>query len=166
MRKSDDEKSASLMLKFESPCNLRWTHYLLLLKIDNEAERDFFEIESANNNWSVRELDKQYDSSIYERLALSRDKEAMKELSRKGQLISKPSDTIKEPYVLDFTGFEENDKYKEADFESAIINKLEHFLTELGKGFCLLADNKELQLKMSISMLIWFSIIDCFNVLC
>lgn len=135
MRKSDKEKSASPMRKIESPFNLSWTHYLLLQKIEKEEERNFYEIEAINNNWSVRELERQYDSSLYERLVLSRDKEGIKELSRKGQVVSKPIDTIKEPYILDFLGLQERGEYSESDLETAIINKLEHFLMELGKGF-------------------------------
>lgn len=165
MRKSDDEKSASPMLKFESHFTLSWTHYLLLLKIDNEDERDFYEIESANNNWSVRELERQYDSSLYERLVLSRDKEAIKELSRKGQFISKPSDTIKEPYVLDFLGLEERDKYTESDLETAIINKLEHFLTELGKGFLFVGRQQRITIEdehFYVDLVFYNRLLQCF----
>lgn len=129
------EISASAMRKFESPFKLSWTHYLQLIKIDNDEERKFYEIEAVNNAWSVREFERQYDSSLYERLVLSRDKSGIKKLSEKGQIITKPSEAVKDPYVLDFLGLEEQDKYTESDLETAIINKLEHFLTELGKGF-------------------------------
>jgi len=165
MRKSDDAKSASPMLKFESPFNLSWTHYLLLLKIDNEDERDFYEIESATNNWSVRELERQYDSSLYERLVLSRDKEAIKELSKKGQLISKPIDAIKEPYVLNFLGLEEKDKYSESDLETAIINKLEHFLTELGKGFLFFGRQQRITIEdehFYVDLVFYNRLLQCF----
>jgi hypothetical protein len=84
--------------------NLSWSHYLKLMRIDNENERRFYEIECINNGWSVRELDRQFDSALYERLALSRDKKAMKTLSVKGQIIEKPEDAIKNPYILEFTG--------------------------------------------------------------
>jgi len=135
LRKSENEISASPLRKFDFPFKVSWSHYLQLIKIDRAEERDFYEIEAANNNWSVRELERQFNSSLYERLVLSRDKEGVKELSRKGQVITKPIDTIKEPYVLDFLGLEEREKYTESDLETAIINKLEHFLMELGKGF-------------------------------
>jgi len=134
-RKSGVEKSASVVRKFESPFKLSWTHYTKLLKIDDDAERDFYEIEAVNSNWSVRELERQFNSSLFERLALSRDKQAIKKLSEKGQIISSPIDTIKDPYVLDFLGLEKQNKYTETDLESAIIDKLEQFLRELGKGF-------------------------------
>ncbi len=135
LQKLENEKSASALRKSEIPFKLSWSHYLQLIKIDNVEERNFYEIEAANNNWSIRELERQYDSSLYERLVLSRDKKGVKELSTKGQVISKPIDTIKEPYVLDFLDLKEQNEYSESDLETAIINKLEHFLKELGKGF-------------------------------
>lgn len=165
MRKSDMEKSASPMRKFESPFILSWTHYLQLIKIENEEERNFYEIEAVNNNWSVRELERQYDSSLYERLVLSRDKEGVKELSRKGQVVTKPIDTIKEPYVLDFLGLEEKDKYTESDLETAIINKLEHFLTELGKGFLFVGRQQRITIEdehFYVDLVFYNRLLQCF----
>lgn len=115
--------------------NLSWSHYLKLMRIDNKDERNFYEIESIKNNWSLRELQRQFDSALYERLVLSRDKKAVKELSEKGQVIENPKDTIKDPYVLEFIGLPENSKYSETKLEQKIIDKLEHFLLELGKGY-------------------------------
>lgn len=115
--------------------NLSWSHYLNLMRIENKAERDFYEIEAFKNNWSLRELRRQFDTSLYERLALSRDKEAIKELSEKGQIIENPEDTMKDPYVLEFVGLPENSRYLETDLEQKIIDKLEQFLLELGKGY-------------------------------
>lgn len=114
---------------------LSWSHYLILMRISNIEERQFYEIEAFNNNWSLRELRRQLDSALYERLVLSRDKESVKELSLKGQMIEKPIDVIKDPYVLEFLGLPEKHEYSENDLESEIINKLEMFLLELGKGF-------------------------------
>ena len=165
MRKSDEEKSASTMRKIESPFNLSWTHYLQLIKIENEEERNFYEIEAVNNNWSVRELERQYDSSLYERLVLSRDKEGIKELSRKGHVVTKPIDTIKEPYVLDFLGLEEKDKYTESDLETAIINKLEHFLTELGKGFLFVGRQQRITIEdehFYVDLVFYNRLLQCF----
>ena len=105
------------------------------MRIENPEERKFYEIESIKNNWSLRELRRQFDTSLYERLALSRDKKAIKELSEKGQIIEKPKDTLKDPYILEFIGLPENEKYSESELEQKIIDKLEHFLLELGKGF-------------------------------
>lgn len=114
---------------------LSWSHYLILMRMDNIAERNFYEIEAVQNNWSLRELRRQIDSALYERLALSRDKEKVKELAFKGQIIEKPKDIIKNPYILEFLGLEEESGYSENDLETAIINHLEKFIMELGKGF-------------------------------
>ena len=92
-------------------------------------------IETANNHWSTRELERQINSMLYERLALSRDKRKVLELSKKGQLIEKPSDMIKDPYIFEFIGLEQRDYYSENDLESRLINNLKRFLLELGKGF-------------------------------
>ena len=105
------------------------------MRIENVDERNFYEIECAQNNWTLKELQRQFDSALYERLSLSRDKEEMKQLSVKGQIIEKPLDILKDPYVLEFLELPELNQYSENDFETAIINKLEHFLLELGKGF-------------------------------
>lgn len=114
---------------------LSWSHYVLLVKIDNKEEQRFYEIESEKNNWSVRELQRQFDSSLYERLALSKDKKSVRDLSRKGQIIEKPTDALKHHTVLEFLDLRENERYTESDLENAIISKIEHFMLELGKGF-------------------------------
>jgi predicted nuclease of restriction endonuclease-like (RecB) superfamily len=114
---------------------LSWSHYLFLMRIENVEERKFYEIETIENNWSLRELRRQFDTSLYERLALSRDKKAIKELAEKGQIIEKAKDSLKDPYILEFIGLPENEKYSESELEQKIIDKLEHFLLELGKGF-------------------------------
>jgi predicted nuclease of restriction endonuclease-like (RecB) superfamily len=115
--------------------NLSWSHYLKLMRIDNEDERRYYQIEASENNWSLRELQRQFDSALYERLVLSRDKKGVKELSEKGQVIENPKDTIKDPYILEFIGLPENSKYSETELEQKIIDKIEHFLLELGKGY-------------------------------
>jgi predicted nuclease of restriction endonuclease-like (RecB) superfamily len=114
---------------------LSWSHYLILMRISNIEERGFYEIECAKNGWSLRELQRQFDAALYERLALSKDKEGVKELSTKGQLIESPKDALKDPYILEFVGLPEKDHYSETELEQELINKLEHFLLELGKGF-------------------------------
>ena len=118
----------------ESPFKLSWSHYVFLIRLD-EAERRFYEIEAANQGWSVRELERQFNSSLYERLALSRNKKQIQELSEKGLIVQKPQEAIKEPYVLEFLGLKEDCSYSEQELETAIINKIEHFMLELGKGF-------------------------------
>lgn len=115
--------------------SLSWTHYIRLMRISDPDERRFYEIEAANNNWSVRELNRQFDSALYQRLALSRDKEAVKELAIKGQTIEKPEDILKDPYVLEFTGLPELPQYTESKLEQRLIDELQTFLLELGKGF-------------------------------
>lgn len=121
---------------------LSWSHYLFLMGISNLDERKFYEIEAAAEGWSLRELKRQFNSSLYERLALSRDKDRIKSLSEQGQLIEQHSDVIKDPLVLEFLGFEEHHRYSETELETAIIDKLEHFLLELGKGFLFEARQK------------------------
>jgi predicted nuclease of restriction endonuclease-like (RecB) superfamily len=122
-------------LSRNSVFTLSWSHYIQLMKIEDENERDFYEIEATQNNWSVRELTRQYNSGIYERLALSKDKEAVKQLAQKGQIIEKSTDLLKSHYVLEFLDLKQDHRYSESDLETEIINKLEHFMLELGKGF-------------------------------
>lgn len=121
---------------------LSWSQYVFLMGIKNPDERSFYEIEASANAWSLPELRRQYDSGLYERLALSRDKDAIRKLACEGQIITRPEDLIKEPLVLEFLGLDEKSKYSETDLESAIIDKIERFLLELGKGFLFEARQK------------------------
>lgn len=114
---------------------LSWSHYLKLMRISDPDERSFYEIEATQNHWSLRELERQFDSSLYERLALSRNKEQILQLSKKGQIIEKPQDLLKDPYILEFTGLPELPDYTENTLEQKIIDNLQTFLLELGKGF-------------------------------
>lgn len=115
--------------------SLSWSHYLKLMRITNLEERKFYEIEAANNKWSLKELERQYDSSLYERLVLSRNKEEVMNLSKKGQIVEKPQDLFKDPYVLEFTGLPQLPSYSEKKLEQKLIDDLQVFLLELGKGF-------------------------------
>lgn len=124
--------------------NLSWSHYIKLMRIDDENERKFYEIESFKNNWSLKELQRQYDSALYARLALSRDKNKIIELSEKGIVIENPKDVIKDPYILEFIGLPEYSSYSESDLEQKLIDKLEHFLLELGTGFTFVARQKRI----------------------
>src|SRR5208283_733888 len=99
------------------PFTLSWTHYVLLLGIRNPDERSFYEIEAADQNWTVRELRRQFDSGLYERLALSRDKEGIRKLAREGQIVGQASDLLKEPLVLEFLGLDDRSRYSESDLE-------------------------------------------------
>ncbi|WP_394926297.1 YhcG family protein [uncultured Robinsoniella sp.] len=114
---------------------LSWSHYLKLMRIDNADERHFYEIESLKNDWSLIELKRQYDSSLFERVSLSTDKEKIYRLSQEGQIIEKPEDMVKDPYVLEFLGLPELPEYTETELESKIIDHLQTFLLELGTGF-------------------------------
>lgn len=122
------------LAQFNQPFPLGWSQYVFLMGIRNDQERAFYEIESAKNSWTLPELKRQFNSGLYERLALSRDKHGIRRLAQEGQAVSKPQDLLKEPYVLEFLGLDEKAKYSETDLEAAIIDKLEHFLLELGKG--------------------------------
>lgn len=128
--------------KSRNPFTLSWTHYVLLLTIKDPDERSFYEIEATNAGWSVPELKRQKASCLYERLALSRDKAGIRKLAKEGQVIVRPEDLLKEPLVLEFLGLEEKSGYSENDLEQAIIDRLEHFLLELGKGFLFEARQK------------------------
>ena len=121
---------------------LGWTHYISLFSITNHDERRFYEIEARENSWGARELERQIASSLYERLSLSRDKAGIRALAQTGLVIEKASDVVKDPYVLEFLDLEEKSAYSEHELESAIIDHLEHFLLELGKGFLFEARQK------------------------
>ena len=114
------------------PFTLSWSHYVFLLRIENPNERSFYEIEATEQNWTVRQLKRQFDSGLYERLALSRDKEGIRRLAREGQTVAQASDLLKEPLVLEFLGLDERSQYSESDLESAIIGQIERFLLEMG----------------------------------
>ena len=127
-----------------SEFKLSWSHYIFLTRIENIDERNFYEIESIENSWSLRELKRQFDSGLFERLKLSSDKQKLKELSLNGQVIQTAQDLIKDPYILEFVGLPELSSYSESELEQKLIDKLEHFLLELGKGFTFVARQKRI----------------------
>ena len=144
---------------------LSWSHYLKLMRIKDINERKFYEIESFKNNWSLRELQRQYDSALYTRLSLSKNKEEILQLSEKGQILEKPKDLIKDPYVLEFLGLSEKANYSENDFESELIDKLEHFLLELGTGFTFVARQNRItfdEKHFKIDLVFYNRILKCF----
>lgn len=114
---------------------LTWSHYLVLLRIRDAQARRFYEIECAAQDWSVRQLQRQVNSCLYERLALSRNKEEILKLANEGLTVQKPTDIIKDPLTLEFLGLKEEETYSESRLEHAIISKMRDFLLELGKGF-------------------------------
>jgi len=145
--------------------DLSWSHYLKLIRIDDTNERKFYEIEAYKNNWSIRELQRQFDSALYTRLVLSRDKEKVKELSEKGLVLEKPKDAIKDPYILEFIGLPEHAEYSESDLEQELIDKLEHFLLELGNGFTFVARQKRISFDdkhFRIDLVFYNRILKCF----
>ena len=125
---------------------LSWTHYRLLLRVESPDARSFYEAETVNSRWSTRELERQINSMLFERLALSRDRKGVRELADKGHEIQQPIDLIKDPYVLEFTGIKQDDRFLEKDLESALIDKLQQFLLELGKGFAFMARQQRITL--------------------
>ena len=156
--------SATPLPKF----NLSWSHYLKLMRIENPGERSFYEIECASNNWSLKELQRQFNSALYERLALSRDKEGVKQLAEKGQIIEKPTDLLKDPYILEFLDLPDHHKYSESDLEQALIDKLENFLLELGKGFTFAGRQVRLTIDekhFKVDLVFFNRILKCFVVI-
>ncbi len=147
-RKSDIqplEISETLSRKYGNNLSftLSWSHYLVLMRIKNEEERRFYEIECQKQDWSVRQLKREYGASLYERLALSRDPKEVLRLSQEGHTIEKPNDIIKDPITLEFLGLQRDNSFSESNLESAIISKLQNFLLEMGKGFLFEARQKK-----------------------
>ena len=142
-----DEVGNQRLLNFESDAvipqkttkkqvfTLSWSHYIILMRVENPDARRFYEIECAQQQWSKRQLSRQVGSSLYERLALSRDKDEVMRLAQEGQTIEKPADIIKNPVTLEFLGLKPDVAYSESKLENAIISKMQAFLLELGKGF-------------------------------
>ncbi len=126
---------------------LSWSHYLELIKIEEEPKRNFYIKESINSKWSVRELQRQIGSLLYERLALSANKEKILELAEKGQILKSSKDLVKDPFVLEFLDIKENTDYLETDLEKNILEHLKEFLLELGKGFMFVGSQVRLTLE-------------------
>ena len=127
--------------------NLSWSHYLELIKIEEKNKRNFYLKEAINSEWSVRELQRQKNSLLYERLALSQDKSKVLELAEKGQVIKTGKDLVKDPFVLEFLDIKENIEYLESDLEKNILEHLKEFLLELGKGFMFVGSQVRLTLE-------------------
>lgn len=144
---------------------LSWSHYLKLMRIDDELERKFYELESLKNNWSLRELERQYDSALFTRLSFSKDKGDVYQLAISGQVLEKPQDAIKDPYILKFLGIEVQSYYSENELEQRLIDKLEHFLLELGTGFTFVARQKRISFDekhFRIDLVFYNRILKCF----
>ncbi len=144
---------------------LSWSHYYEFLKIQDRSERAFYEKQCFAESWSVRELRRQINSGLYFRIALSRDKAKIIELSKNGHKQSKPEDIIKSPYVFEFLGLPEKDLYLESDLEKALVDKLQDFLLELGKGFAFMGRQYRITLANKhyrVDLVFYHRILKCF----
>ena len=149
----------------EAPHLLSWTHYVEILKISDELERNFYLQQTINEKWSTTELIRQKKSSLYLRLAASRDKKGILELAQKGQIIQKPEDIIREPYTLDFLKIPETHRYSEKQLEDRIIEHLKDFLLELGKGFAFIARQYRVPVgnrPHAVDLVFYHRILKCF----
>ena len=147
------------------PPYLGWTHYATLMRVTNPTARAFYEIEAACESWSSRELERQIASLLFERLARSRDKEKVLALAKRGHLLEGPADVMKQPFVLEFLDLDERSEWQERDLEQAIIDKLEGFLLELGKGFCFVARQRRLTLEgdhFYVDLVFYNRLLRCF----
>ena len=144
---------------------LSWSHYIALIGISDDTARKFYEKHALNENLSVRELERQIDSSLFERLALSKDKKAVLQLSEKGHIVSQAAEAVKDPYILDFLKIPQSHKMTEKDLEQKIIDNLQMFLLELGKGFAFVARQYRISLRnkhYSIDLVFYHRILKCF----
>jgi len=147
---------------------LSWTHYRILMRVENPGARSFYEIECVKNSWSARELERQKGSLLFDRLALSKDKKGLIKLAQKGQEIQSYADMIKDPYVLEFTGLSPQSKLYESSLEQALIDNLSRFLLELGKGFTFVARQKRISLDgdhFHIDLVFYNTILKCYVII-
>ncbi|MCD8525466.1 MAG: PDDEXK nuclease domain-containing protein [Gammaproteobacteria bacterium] len=152
----------------EFDANLSWTHYQLLSKESRVDVRQFYEIEAGKNHWSTPQLEHQMTSFLYERLAASRNKKGVLSLANKGQIIEKPEDALKSPYVLSFLGYKQHHTYSESELETAIINNLQDFLLELGRGFAFVARQKKIYIEGDLfqpDLIFYHTLLKCYVIL-
>ncbi len=144
---------------------MSWTHYRLLLKVKTDEARSFYEAESVNSGWRSRELERQIDSMLFERLKLSKDKDAVLQLSSKGQIIEDAKDLIKNPYIFEFLDIADKNSFLEKTLEQSLIDKLQTFLLELGKGFAFVGRQKRISIDGNhyyIDLVFYNYILKCF----
>ena len=147
------------------PAKLSWTHFVTLLGVSDDTTRRFYEKQATLENWGYRELERQINSSLFERLALSKDKKGVLQLSEKGHIISYATEAVKDPYVLDFLKIPQSHKMTEKDLEQKIIDNLQMFLLELGKGFAFVARQYKISLRNKhfyIDLVFYHRILKCF----
>jgi predicted nuclease of restriction endonuclease-like (RecB) superfamily len=148
--------------------NLSWTHYRTLLKVSRDEARAFYEIEATQNNWSARELERQISSLLFDRLAKSRDKKGLISLARQGQEVTRPVDVLKDPVVLEFLDLPESPRLVESKLEQALIDNLQAFLLELGKGFAFVSRQERITLDgdhFYIDLVFYHTVLKCFVVI-
>lgn len=144
---------------------LSWSHYVQLLKLDDPLERSFYEKEAESEHWGVRELKRQMKSMLFHRIALSSDKAEVLRLASEGQIIEKPEDILKDPYVFEFTGLPQLPVYKEGDLEDALVNNLSQFFLELGKGFAYVGRQQKINIggrNYKVDLVFYHRILKCF----
>lgn len=145
--------------------NLSWTHYRALLKVEDATARSFYEIEAIQNSWSTRELERQINSLLFERLAKSKDKAGLMKLATKGHEVQQATDVFKDPVVIEFLGLPESSRLVESDLEEALINQLQAFLLELGKGFAFVSRQERLTIDgdhFYIDLVFYHTILKCY----
>ncbi|MEZ0374737.1 MAG: YhcG family protein [Candidatus Sericytochromatia bacterium] len=161
---AEQTKSAKLQVPAEQLLDrLSFSHFVELMKCDDRLQRTFYEVQAIKNNWSVRKLERAINSLLYERTGLSTDKETVIAKAR-DEMPLLPADTIRNPYLLEFLGIEEKSAYSESDLEQAIIDHLQHFLIELGRGFCFEARQKRITFDNShyfIDLVFYHRILKC-----
>ena len=144
---------------------LSWSHYIELLMLDDDLERGFYEKQCLSERWSVRELKRQKGAALFHRIALSKDKKGIVELSKKGQVIENAEDIVRNPYILEFLGIPENYKYSEKELEQKVIDNLQKFLLELGKGFSFVSRQFRMTLGNKhyyVDLVFYHRILKCF----
>ena len=157
------ESTSPVPMRF-SP-GLSWAHYRLLSSVPDAAARSYYEIEAVREGWSSRELERQIASLLFERLAASRDKAEVLAFARRGQEIAAPQDIVKDPVFLEFLGLSERPHWRERDLEQAIIDHLQEFLLELGRGFCFVARQKRITLDgdhFFVDLVLYNRLLRCF----
>jgi predicted nuclease of restriction endonuclease-like (RecB) superfamily len=145
--------------------NLGWSHYQVLMGVENRNERLFYEIEAEKDGWEVKHLERQIHTFLFARLLKSRDKAGMMDLVREGQILKTPADAMRNPYILDFLGLPDADVLHESKIESAIIGNLQSFLLELGKGFAFVGRQKRLQFDQNffyVDLVFYNCILKCY----
>lgn len=155
-------------LKVDFNPNLSWTHYRAFMRETRDEVRKFYEIEAAKNHWSTPQLERQMSSFLFERLAASKDEKSVMKLANKGQTIEKPEDTLKNPFVLDFLGYKEHHSYTETQLEEAIIDHLQDFLLEMGRGFAFVARQKRITIDGDYfrpDLIFYHTILKCYLII-